>query len=218
MNAAEVAGLLSRTRLLIFDFDGTLVDSSPLHSRAFNEAFAAYGVAVDYNSVAGLTTAAAVDKICGESCPSLTREQRSALILDKQHRARGLIETELKAIEGSIEFLRGAREHFALALCTSASRRTLGVSLKRIGIEACFDSIFAAEDVSRGKPAPDAFLKALDHHRVEPGEALVFEDADSGLEAARAAGLQAIRIVGCHPGRGEATWSLLSVGLHRLRR
>lgn len=216
MNPVEVAELLSCKRLLIFDFDGTLVDSSHLHSRAFNDAFSIYGIPVDYNSIAGMTTAAAVEKICGEAGLVLNDQERLALISDKQHRARELIETELRPLAGSVEFVRGARRHFTLALSTSASRRTVDASLKRLAIADCFDSVFTAEDVANGKPAPDLFLKALDRHRTDPTEALVFEDAESGLAAARAARLHVIRIVAENPASDAATWPILNEALRGL--
>ncbi|MFL6721067.1 MAG: HAD family hydrolase [Sphingomonas sp.] len=213
MNAAGAAKRLGGKRLLIFDWDGTIADSSGVHSRGFNEAFAVYGVTVDYASIAGLTTAAAVDRIADEAALRLTDQERSALVLDKQNRARRLIETELEPLEGSIEFIRRAGERFTLSLCTSASRRTVDISLRRLGLTDGFHSIFTAEDVQLGKPAPEIFLKALKRHAVEPEAALVFEDADSGIAAAEAAHLDALRIVAANPQEGETTWPILSDAL-----
>jgi HAD superfamily hydrolase (TIGR01509 family) len=213
VNAAELADLLRRKRLLIFDFDGTIADSSPLHSQAFNEAFERYGIAVDYDRIAGLTTEAAVEWICDEAGLSLNDEQKSALVLDKRRRARSLIENGLVPLEGSLEFLGAVRGRYALALCTSASRPTVEASLKRLGIADWFDSVCTAEDVSVGKPAPEAFLRALAQHDAQPGHALVFEDADSGMAAAAAAGVDAVRIVGRNPQGGEATWPILNDAL-----
>ncbi len=218
MNAGELAELLRRKRLLIFDFDGTIADSSPLHSRAFNEAFAGHGIAVDYDRITGLTTEAAVARICKEAGLRLGDGEQSALVVDKRRRARALIENGLEPLEGSLEFLRAARGRYAFALCTSASRPTLEASLRRLGIDDCFDSIRTAEDVSAGKPAPEGFLKTLAWHGVQPDEALVFEDADSGMAAAEAAGVDAIRIVPENPRGGEATWPVLNDALDSLVR
>jgi HAD superfamily hydrolase (TIGR01509 family) len=218
VNAAELAELLGRKRLLIFDFDGTIADSSPLHSRAFNETFAGHGVTVDYDRIAGLTTESAVAKICSEAGLRLGEQERSALVADKRRRARALIETGLAPLEGSVEFLRAVRDRYALALCTSASKATVQASLERLGIADCFDSICTAEDVSTGKPAPEAFLKTLDRHRAQPADALIFEDSDSGMAAAEAAGVDAIRVVGESPQDGEATWLVLNDALDSLCR
>ena len=217
MSACSLGALLSRKRLLIFDFDGTLADSSPLHDRAFNEAFAPFGIAVDYQRIAGLTTGTAVDMLTAEAGLDLDDEARTALIRDKQARARGLIAQELVALDGAVEFVRRAQPHFALALCTSASRPTLEAAMARIGLDGCFDPVITAEDVSRGKPDPEGLELAVRHHQVGAGEALVFEDADSGLAAARAAGIDAVRIVtGPTVDSHCAGWAALNVALEEV--
>jgi len=213
MSLSPLAQLLSRKRLLIFDLDGTLVDSSPLHARAFEETFAPHGVAVDYNTIAGMTTAAAVDKLAAGL--ALEEGERSRLVAEKRDRALRMLETELSAIEGAVDFVRAARSRFTLALCTSASRRGAEASLARVGLEGCFDPVITAEDVTRGKPDPEPFLKALSAHRAEPSEALVFEDADSGLAAAAAAGIDALRIVQAPDAEG-VRWAPLVAALEEL--
>src|SRR3954454_2658246 len=101
MSPEAAADLLSRKRLLIFDLDGTLVDSSPLHARAFQETFAPHGVAVDYNAIAGMTTAAAVDKLAAGL--ALDEGERNRLVGEKRDRALRMLETELSAIEGAVD-------------------------------------------------------------------------------------------------------------------
>src|SRR4051794_41008867 len=123
MSLSPLAALLSRKRLLIFDLDGTLVDSSPLHALAFRETFAPHGVEVDYATVAGMTTGSAVDKLADGAGLVLADEARERLVEEKRARALRLIETELAAIEGAVEFADAARGRFEMALCTSASRR-----------------------------------------------------------------------------------------------
>ena len=213
MSLSPLAELLSRKRLLIFDLDGTLVDSSPLHARAFQETFARHGVSVDYNSIAGMTTAAAVDKLTAGL--ALDEGERSRLVGEKRDRALRMLETELSPIEGAVDFVRAARSRFALALCTSASRRGAETSLARVGLEGCFDPVITAEDVTRGKPDPEPFLKALSVRSAEPSEALVFEDADSGLAAAAAAGIDALRIVQAPDAEG-VRWAPLVAALEEL--
>jgi HAD superfamily hydrolase (TIGR01509 family) len=194
MTPSAAARLLSRKRLLIFDLDGTIVDSSPIHARAFEEAFAHLGVRVDYASIAGLTTRAAVDHIAATSGLALSSVERDLVVADKQSRAIRLIESGITAIEGAVEFIHAAQGRFALSLCTSASRASAEASLTRIGLSNCFEPVITAELVRHGKPDPEAFLLALDAHQVSPAEALVFEDAPSGLAAAAAAGIEGVRI------------------------
>ena len=218
MRRAELTSLLEQKDLLIFDLDGTIADTSPLHSRGFREAFARYGANVDYELIAGLTTAAAVEKIAKDAQLELSADERAAMVLDKQTRVRRLIETELEPLEGSVDFVRAAGKRFTLSLCTSASRATAELSLCRLGIGECFSSIFTADDISVGKPSPEVFLRSLERHRIGAERAIIFEDADSGLAAAAAAEIDAIRIVRRRAGPREATWVIISQALCGLAR
>ena len=220
MSASPLAELLRAKRLLIFDFDGTIVDSSPLHARAFNEAFAADGVPVDYATIAGLTTDTAVDQVARGAGLQLDDEKRAFIIADKRARALRLIEAELEPIPGSLDFLQRVRGLFPLALCTSGSRPTIERALERVGLVGVFEPVVTAGDVRQGKPHPEGFLKAAAHHGIAPADALVFEDAPSGLAAARAAGMDTVHVVeaGAATEPGQADWPMLNAALAELRR
>jgi HAD superfamily hydrolase (TIGR01509 family) len=218
MMLSPLARLLSRKRLLIFDFDGTLVDSSPLHARAYAEAFAPHGVEVDYARIAGLTTDAAVDLLAADAGIALDAAERERLIDVKRARGLELIQRELGPIEGAPDFVRAAAGRFRLALCTSASRRGVTAGLVRVGMTGCFDPLVTAEDVTRGKPDPEIFLQALERTGAGADEALVFEDADSGIAAARTAGIDVLRIVPAGEARhaDDADWPMLNAALAEL--
>jgi HAD superfamily hydrolase (TIGR01509 family) len=217
MTLSRLAEMLSRKRLLIFDLDGTIVDSTPLHARAYREALAPHGIAVDYSRISGMITEEAIDGLLREADVALSPGDRAALIADKRSRALALIASELTAVDGAVEFVREARPHFRLALCTSASRPSATLALSRIGIEECFDPVVTAGDVRLGKPAPDIFLAALEAHRLPPTAALVFEDAPNGLAAARAARIDAVRILpAAEDGALDANWTMLRAALCEL--
>jgi HAD superfamily hydrolase (TIGR01509 family) len=210
MTLSPLAGLMARKCLLIFDFDGTLVDSSPLHARAFAEVFAPHGIAVDYPRIAGMTTEAAVDRLAADAGLALAADERERLVGAKRKRGRELIERELEAIDGATDFVRAAAGRFRLALCTSGSRRSVEAALARVELVGCFDPLLTAGDVTRGKPDPEMFCTALDRVGTAAGEALIFEDADSGVEAARAAGIDVLRLP------DEADWPSLNAALAEL--
>jgi HAD superfamily hydrolase (TIGR01509 family) len=211
MNATPLMDLLARKRLLIFDLDGTLVDSSPLHARAFTQAFAPFGIAVDYAKIAGLTTESAVDLIANRANLVLTREERRALVQCKRDLALALIKAELKPIPGAPAFVQAAGRRWSRALCTSASRTNADAALRKAGLDGCFNWIVTANDITRGKPDPEIFLAALHQTGIAAADALVFEDAPSGLAAAAAAGIDAIEVVvdRARPGSSQANWSML---------
>jgi HAD superfamily hydrolase (TIGR01509 family) len=218
MTLSRLAEMLSRKRLLIFDFDGTLVDSSPLHARAFAETFAPHGVEVDYARIAGLTTDAAVDRLAADAGLALDAAERERLIDAKRARGLDLMEAELVPIGGAPEFVRRAAGRFRLAICTSASRRGVTAALARVDMTDRFDPLITAEDVTRGKPDPEIFFQALERTGTGPDEALVFEDADSGIAAARAGGIDVLRIVPIGQARiaGDAAWPMLNAALAEL--
>jgi len=215
MSVVELTKVLARKRLLIFDLDGTLVDSSSLHARAFSDAFARYGLSVDYADIAGMTTEMAVERLTVNAAVSFDMRTREALVADKRRRALNLVKSELTAMKGALEFCRLAAGHFRLALCTSGSRRSAGVALACVGLEGRFDPLVTGDDVTRGKPDPEGYELILARTGVTRSDALVFEDAFHGLAAARAAGIDAIHIVpeGAAQGAGKADWHTMTRAL-----
>lgn len=180
---------LSGKRLLIFDFDGTVADTSPLHAAAFLQVLAPLGIKVDYPSIAGLKTMDAMRKCLAEAELSLPQGEVDELVAAKQQLARKMIANELTPLPGVDEFLRWARPRFRLSMATSGSRETVQLALKKLGYEGWFDPVICADDVCNAKPDPEGFLAVLKITGLRPDEALVFEDSDAGIAAAVAAGL-----------------------------
>ena len=207
MTLSPLAAQLAGKALLIFDLDGTLADSTPIHDRAFREAFAPLGIVPDYASIAGMTTDAAVEKVLVDAGVDASADSRRALIEDKRSRALKLLDTKLIEVAGSVDFVRRAQGRYRLALCSSGSRPAVERSIALLGLAGLFDPVVTADDIIRGKPDPEGFLTVLARTGVAPADALVLEDADSGLEAAAHAGIAALRI-----GSG-LDWATLSAAL-----
>ncbi len=186
------SSLLAGKKALIFDLDGTIADTSPLHARAFVETLAPFAVSVDYASLAGLKTHDAIVQCLEAAGRRETEYDLPSLVAEKQRRARDLIAQRLEAKPGVDAFLARARRLYEMALVTSASRDTALVALRKLAYQAVFDPIVCADDVERAKPAPDGFLLALAALHRSPEEALVFEDSEPGFRAARAAGLDVV--------------------------
>jgi HAD superfamily hydrolase (TIGR01509 family) len=189
---ASIRSLLAGKTALIFDFDGTIVETAPLHARAFDETLAPLGVAADYPSIAGLKTQEAIARCLRTECRC--QADFDLLAREKQRRARELIAQQLEPIPAVEAFLVRARSRFRMALVTSGSHGTVTLALRKLGYEGWFDPIVCAEDVAHAKPAPDGLLKALAAMQVRPEQALVFEDTAFGFEAACAAGLAVVDV------------------------
>lgn len=187
--AANLTEALQGKRLLIFDFDGTVADTTPLHAAAFTEVLAPLGVAVDYPRIAGLKTLDAMRQCLNGVGRILDEAELAALVAAKQQRARQMIGEALKPLPGVDEFLRWARPRYRLAMVTSGSRGTVNLALEKLGYTGWFDPLVCADDMARAKPDPEGFLQVLRMTGVPAEEALVFEDAEAGFLAAGAASL-----------------------------
>lgn len=182
-------------RLLLFDFDGTVADTTPLHAAAFAQVLSPLGITVDYPSIAGLKTTDAMRLCLASGGMDLTPAELSSLVAAKQKCVRVLILDGLKPLPGADVFLRRAQQHYRLAMVTSGSRGTVELALEKLGYVGWFDPLICAEDVLHAKPNPEGFSLALRTTGVSADSALVFEDSHAGFQAAVAAGLEYIDIV-----------------------
>lgn len=181
--------MLQSKRLLIFDFDGTVADTTPLHAAAFSRVLAPLGVTVDYSRIAGLKTLDAMRQCLDEVGRTLDGAALAKLVTAKQQCVRQMIGQELQPLPGVDAFLRWARPRYKLAMVTSGSRGTVSLALVKLGYTGWFDPLICADDVEKAKPAPEGFLMALQLAGVSAGDALVYEDSEVGFQAAVQAGL-----------------------------
>ena len=181
--------LLAEKALLLFDFDGTIADTTPLHAAAFTQTLAPLGVSVDYSAIAGMKTRDALEECLKRAGLELDNVARDVLIARKQEIVRTRIESGLLPLPGVVEFLRWAREGHRLGMVTSGSRTTVELSMRVLGFDGWFDPMVTADDATRSKPDPQGYLMALKIAGVPAEHAVVFEDSDAGISAARSAGI-----------------------------
>lgn len=191
---ASLLQALQGKELLIFDFDGTVADTTPLHAAAFSQVLAPLGIMVDYPSIAGLKTLDAIRQCLDGAGRILPDAEVQALVVEKQKLVRQMITQGLEPLPGVDEFLRWARPRYRLAMATSGSRGTVRLALEKLGYTDWFDPLVCADEVSNAKPDPEGFLKVLQITGASADATLVFEDSDAGLEAARNATLAVIDI------------------------
>lgn len=185
--AANLTKALQGKRLLIFDFDGTVADTTPLHTAAFAEVMAPMGIAVDYSCIAGLKTKDAMRQCLNGAGREFDEATLVALVTAKQRSVRQMIGHGLKPLPGVDAFLRWARPRYMLAMVTSGSHGTVTLALEKLGYTGWFDPLICADDVVNAKPDPEGFLAAIKQTGVSANNSLVFEDSAAGLAAATSA-------------------------------
>ncbi len=186
--------LLQAKRLLIFDFDGTVADTSPLHERAFQQVLEPLGIKVNYADIAGLSTGDAIRRCLARTAVRLEASEIERLVAAKQATAHALIQRSLLPIPAVHAFLTAVRPHYCLAMVTSGSRKSVTLALEKLGYAGWFEPLLCAEDVNRGKPDPEGFLKALELADIPAAAAIVFEDSAAGVAAAAKAGIAVIDV------------------------
>lgn len=175
---------------LLFDLDGTLIDSIPAVERAWTT----------WANMHGLDPAYVLDRIHGRRAKDSLAALGPHLDLEEQHTLLAKIETEdtegVRLLPGTAEFL-ASLDGFPWAVVTSCTR---SVALARIHAVRLPDPpvLVVGDDIPNGKPAPDPFLRGAELLGVPIGETVSFEDAESGIRSATVAGSQVV-VVGEHP-------------------
>ncbi len=183
----------SHIRGLVFDCDGTIADTMPLHYRSWLEVLGPdaekFPEALFYE-LAGMPTIDIIHLLNERhGChldPEVTRRRKSETFL------RML--PEVRPIEPVVRLIREHAGKLPMAVATSGTRGSCQKTLEALGLLPLFQAIVTADDVARGKPAPDLFLVAAQKLGLRPEECLAFEDADLGIEAACAAGMDVVDI------------------------
>lgn len=176
------------TQALIFDCDGTLADTMPLHYEAWLEALAPYDVEIPRSFIdthAGMPTEVIVGEINREwrvaiDPPSFT-EAKEQLFVRKIDQTR--------PIDPVVSIARRHHGELPLAVVSGGMRAIVQATLESIGVRHLFPIVVTADDPVAPKPSPDIFLEAAKQLGVPPERCHVFEDGDVGIRGARAAGM-----------------------------
>ncbi len=185
---------------VIFDMDGVLVDSADAHRRAWQQLGDEVGTpftAERFRQTFGQRNASIIPVWLGEVSP-----QRFA---DLDQRKEALYRALVR--QGAIRIYRRIPELFVelrergagLAIASSGPRANIDLLIDTMGAHDLIDAVVAAEDVSQGKPHPEAFLKAAERLQAAPSRCAVIEDSVHGIEAAKRAGMRAVAVLTSTP-------------------
>ncbi|MDB6093679.1 MAG: beta-phosphoglucomutase family hydrolase [Verrucomicrobia bacterium] len=179
----------------IFDLDGTLINTMPLHYRAWDRAMREAGLPhaldIDHFYALGGVPTRRVAELFGEHYqldldPDEVFEAKEAYFTELQ--------SEATLIEPVVAFARKMAPTHPLAIASGGPRVIVEKSLLITGLAPLFQVVVTADDVIHGKPSPDMFLMAAQKMGVPPGQCLVFEDAEPGIKGALAAGMKVVRV------------------------
>jgi HAD superfamily hydrolase (TIGR01509 family) len=180
---------------VIFDCDGTLVDSMPAHFDAWCEALAIHGAGGVFKedvffAMGGRPTMDIVVELNDEY--DLKLDPVAVALVKREAFLKRLSTVTL--IDEVASFAESLRGKVPMAIATGGTRMVIEKTLKAVGISDWFDEVVTAEDVTEGKPSPEIFLKAAKLLGVEPSRCLVLEDAPAGILSAQRAGMQVIAV------------------------
>jgi beta-phosphoglucomutase family hydrolase len=177
----------------LFDCDGTIVDSMPLHYIAWRKALAEWNCAFDeqlFYAWGGTPVAEIISLLNEQQGLSMSVETVSSR---KENSYRELL-PRLQAIPEVLEHIDAQRGRIPFAVVSGSTRESVIASLVTLKLLDRFDTMVCAGDYQKGKPDPECFLLAASRLGVVPETCLVFEDTDMGIQAAAAAGMASVRI------------------------
>jgi beta-phosphoglucomutase len=187
-------------RAVIWDLDGTLIDSSHYHWEAWQAVMEAENFKLTYEQYVADFGKRNDEILRGRLGADLPDDFIARVSLAKEEVYRDLIRTKgLDLLPGAAYWLERLKaEGWRQALATSAPRGNIDAVFAALGLEKFFDAVISSEEVKAGKPEPDVFLAAAARMDVAPPDCIVIEDAPAGVEAARRAGMKSIGVLTTH--------------------
>jgi beta-phosphoglucomutase len=193
---------MSEPRAVLWDMDGTLIDSAEYHWLTWRDALAAEGRPLSYEQFTGFfgqRNDAILRRVIG---PHVSAADVARIGDAKEAAYRQLVrERGIEPLPGVRVWLERLRDSgWRQAVASSAPPANIEVLIEVLGVSDCFQAFVSAEEVPHGKPAPDVFLRAADKLGVLASRCVVVEDAPAGVEAGRRGGMRTIGIVAMHEG------------------
>ena len=180
--------LFPETKGLIFDLDGTITDTMPIHYIAWKKTLAKYGVNLSYKrfySLAGIPVYETVNEL--NKIFSVKMDAGKVSIEKEQEYERNMYMA--KPIGPAVRLIQKYAGKLPMSVGTGTGREIAEKTIKIIGLTSFFPVIVTSDDVKNGKPNPETFLRCAKLINVEPSKCQVFEDSELGFQAAREAGM-----------------------------
>lgn len=191
---------------VVFDFDGVIVDTEPLHYRAFQEILAPLGLEFSWNEYVqtymGYDDRDAFLEAFKAKSVEITPEYLLFLISEKANKFQEIISGGVSAYPGVCELIRTLHDRqVPLAICSGALRSDITPILKSLSLSQCFEIVVTAEEVVKSKPNPECYALTFNrlstkwkHIHLTPATTVAIEDTPAGISAASLAGLNVIAV------------------------
>ena len=180
---------------VIFDLDGVLIDSGQFHLLAWYDLAKLHGYEMNddfFTRTFGMQNYQIIPLLANRKLePTVITEQSEW----KEQRFRELAAGKLKILDGAEKLVRQLDDsNFKLAIGSSTTRSNIEFFLDNMPFAGCFDAYVVGDEVQKGKPAPDTFLKAVEKLSLDPANCVVIEDATAGVQSGKAAGMKVVAI------------------------
>lgn len=182
--------------VLIFDVDGTMIDSNPSHKEAYKQFFKAHNITIsddDFEQyISGRMNPDIMKHFFGDD---IKPEQIDQFTKEKETLYQKLFAPKIKPLDGLLPFLQQAKEQgIRMAIATSGPQMNVDFLFEHIPLHPFFDEIVCSKDIEDGKPAPQIFEVAAQRLKQSADQCIVFEDSPPGIEAAQKAGMQIVAL------------------------
>ena len=188
---------------VVFDFDGVLANSEPLHLAAYQDVFGSLGVELTrddyYTNYLGYDDRGVFMKLAISAGWSIDEERIDVLVREKARVFDSAIQRTEVLYPSAAECVRRLAAELPLGIASGALKHEIAMILKRAGLDHHFRFIVAAGDTPHSKPWPDPYLHAAERHGIAPAKCVAIEDSRWGIVSAKAAGLPCVGITTTYP-------------------
>jgi len=189
--------IVNKKKAIIWDMDGVISDTQRLHALVESELLARYGIDINPKDMTAKYAGRRTEEVFSE----LLKEKGAVnynideLMREKWERATALLD-ELEPIPGVINLIKEAStQRIPQSVASASGKKYVNAVLTKLGLISYFEAIITGDDISKGKPDPEIFLKAASAMSVKPNDCVVVEDGRSGMTGAKKAGMLCIGLV-----------------------